>query len=235
MCSMSFLLSLVRQKNNRQEKSAARLSLGRGSHCYTEESVISVTSYDSAYDEFGESVMLHPVHTEMPLLSENVHLRVDKRSCSLPNLLSDSSKGAASYPGPSDGDVSLLSGWLQAEEGKRDSANLEIISEEATPENPETCDSGATLAPCEMSLQGDKTTQGFNSFTDSVHKSNNGDISSNFRVHDCVNNTAEILLCRDMDLLPKHKQNGHLPGKARVKHVDVGCENGCGFHVVNSS
>lgn len=239
---MSFLLSLVRQKNKPQEKSAARLSLGRGSHCYTEESVISVTSYDSAYDEFGESVrldrgMLHPVHTEMPLLSENVHLRVDKRSCSLPNLLSDSSKGAASFPGSSDGDVSLLRGWLQAEEGKRDSANLEIISEEATPENPETCDSGATLASCEMSLQGDKTTQasGFNSFADSVHKSNNGDVSSsNFHVHDCVNNTAEILLCRDMDVLPKHKQNGHLPGKARLKHVDLGCENGCGFQVVNS-
>lgn len=237
-----FLLSVVRQKKKPQEKSTARLSLGRGSHCYTEESVISVTSYDSAYDEFGESVrldrgMLHPVHTELPLLTGNGHLRVDKRSCSLPNLLSDCSARPASYPGPSDGDVSLLSGWLQAEEEKRDSANLEIISEEATAENPVSCDSGAKLAPDEISRQANETTQdsSFDAFTDSVHISSNGNVSSpNFHVHGCVNNTTEVHVRRDMHLVPKHRQNGHLPGKARVKHAGTGSENSCGLQVVNS-
>ena len=110
-----FLLSVVRQKKKPEETSAARLSFGRGSQCYTEESVISVTSYDSACDEFGESVrldrgMLHPVRTDLPLLTVNGQLRVDKRSCSLPNLLSDSSARPSCYPSPSDEDVSLLSG-----------------------------------------------------------------------------------------------------------------------------
>ena len=238
MCLLFFLLSVVRQKKKPEEKSAARLNLGRGSHCYTEESVISVTSYDSAYDEFGESVsldrgMLHPVHTELPLLTDNGHLRVDKRSCSLPNLLSGSSAKAASCTGRSDGDGSLLSGWMQAEEEKRDSANLEIISEEVTPEHLETFDSEAKLAPDEVS-----TTQGsgLNAFTDSVHTSpKNGDVTfPNFHVQGCVNNTTETLACRDVDLLPKHTQNGHHPGKARLKHTGASFENGCRLRVVNS-
>lgn len=235
-----FPLSIVRQKKKPEEKSAGRLSLGRGSHCYTEESVISVTSYDSAYDEFGESVrfdrgMLHPVHTELPLLTKN-GLRVDKRSCSLPNLLSDSSARPACYSGPSDGDVSLLSGLLQAEEGNRDSANLEIITEEATVENPETCESGAKLGPDELSLLADESTHGssFNAFTDSVHISNNGNLSSvNFHVHGCVtDNASEVLVCRDTHLVPG--QNGHLPGKSRLKHAGTSFENSCGPQVVNS-
>lgn len=202
-----------------------------------------MTSYDSAYDEFGESVrldrgMLHPVHTDLPLLTENGHLRVDKRSCSLPNLLSDSSARPACYPGrPLDGDVSLLSDWLQADEGKRDSANLEIIAEEATVENPETCESGAKLAPDETPLQAEETTQGsiFNAFTNGVHTSNNSNLSSpNFHVHGCVNNATEVLVCRDTHLVPKHGQNGHLPGKARMKHAGTSFENSCGLQVVNS-
>ena len=237
-----FPLSVVRQKKP-EEKSTGRLSLGRGSHCYAEESVISVTSYDSAYDEFGESVrfdrgMLHPVHTELPLLTKNGHLRVDKRSCSLPNLLSDSSARPACYSGTSDGDVSLLSGLLQAEEGNRDSANLEIITEEATVENPETCESGAKLAPDELSLRADDSTHGssFNAFTDSVHISNNGYFSSpDFHVHGCVTDNAnEVLVCRDTHLVPKYGQNGHLPGKSRLKHAGTSFENSCGLQVVDS-
>ena len=237
-----FVLSIVRQKKTPEEKSAARLSLGRGSQCYTEESVISVTSYDSACDEFEESVrldrgMLYPVRTDLPLLTENGHLRVDKRSCSLPNLLSNSSARPACYPGPSDGDVSLLSACLQAEEGKRDSANLEVITEETTVENSETCESGTKLAPDEFSFRADETTQGssFNSFTDSVHISNNGNFSSpNFHVYGCVKNASEVLVCRDTHLVPKHGQNGHLPGKARLKHAVTSLENSCGLQVVNS-
>lgn len=231
-----FFSLVVRQKKRPEEKSAGRLSLGRGSQCYTEESVISVTSYDSACDEFGESVrldrgLLHPVRAYLPLLTENGHLRVDKRSCSLPNLLSDSSARPACYPRPSDGDVSLLSGWLQAEEGKRDSANLEIITEEVTVENPETCESD------ELSLRADEATQGssFNSFTDSVHISRNGNFSSpNFHVHGCVDNASEVLECRDTHLAPKHGQNGHLPGKVRLKHAGASTENSCDQQVVNS-
>ena len=227
---LSFPLSVVQQKEKPQEKSAARLGLGRGSHCYPEESVISVTSYDSAYDEFGESVsldrgMLHPVHTELhTLLTQNGHLRVDKRSCSLPNLLSDSAVRPSCCPGPSNGDVPLLSGRLEAEEGKRDSADLEIIAEEATGENPETCESGAK----EMALQAEETTQGSasNAFTDSVHISNNDNISSpNFHEHGCVNNGTEVLVCRDAHLVPEHGQNGHLPGKARLQHAGASFEN----------
>ena len=201
-----------------------------------------MTSYDSAYDEFGESVrldrgMLHPVYTDLPLLTNNGHLRVDKRSCSLPNLLSDSSATPACYSGPSDGDVSLLSGLLQAEEGNRDSANLEIITEEAKVENPETFESGAKLAPDELSLRADETTHGssFNAFTGSVHISNNCNLSSpNLHVHGCVNNASEVLVCRDTHLVPKHGQNGHLSGKSRLKHAGTSFENSCGLQVVNS-
>ena len=235
-----FPLSIVRRKKTPEEKSAARLSFGRGSQCYTEESVISVTSYDSACDEFAESVrldreMLHPVRTDLPLLTENGHLRVDKRSCSLPNLLSNSSARPACYPGPSDGDVSLLSACLQAEEGKRDSANLQVITEETTVENPETCESGPKLAPDELSLRADETTQGssLNSFTDSVHISNSFS-SPNFHVHGCVNNASQVLVCRDTHLVPKHEQNGHLPGKARLKHAVASLENSRGLQGVNS-
>ena len=236
-----FLLSVVRQKKKPEETSAARLSFGRGSQCYTEESVISVTSYDSACDEFGESVrldrgMLHPVRTDLPLLTVNGQLRVDKRSCSLPNLLSDSSARPSCYPSPSDEDVSLLSGWLQADEGKRDSANLEIITEETTVENPGTCESGAKEVLDELLLRADETTQGssFSSSTDSVHISNNGNLSSpKFHEHGRVNNVSEVLVCRDTHLVPKHGQNGHLPGKARLKHTGASFENSCGLQVVN--
>jgi len=181
--------------------------------------------------------MLHPVHTELPLLAKNGHLRGDKRSCSLPNLLSDSSASPACHPGPSEGEVSLLSGWLQAEEGKRDSANLEIIAEEATVENPEACESGEKLASDETPLRADETKQGsrFNAFTNGVHISNSGNVSSpNFHVHSCVNNATEVPLCRETHLVPKHGQNGHLPGKARLKHAGTGFENSCGLQVANS-
>lgn len=229
---LCFLFSPVRQKNKPQAKSSARLSLGRGSH-YTEESVISVTSYDSAYDEFGESTrldrdMLHPV---LPLLSANGHLRVDKRSCSLPNLLSDSSPRPASYPGPSEGDVSLLSGWLQKEQGKRSSANLEIISEEAQVGNLETCDSGAERGP--DGLQSNETTEdpSSNVFTDSVQISSRNGAASNFHFNGYVNDTAEGLACTDTSLEPGHRQNGHL-GKARLKRTGTGLENSCALEAV---
>lgn len=236
-----FLFSLVRQKKKPQPKSSARLSLGRGSHCYIEESVISVTSYDSAIDEFGESVrldrgMLHPMYAVLPLLHENGHLRVDKRSCSLPNLLSDSSPRPASYPGPSEGDVSLLSGWLQTEEeGNRNSANLEIISEEAQVENLETCASGAERGPDEISIH--ETTEGSssNAFTDRVQISSiNGAAPPNFHFNGCVNNTAKVPVCRDVSLEPEHKQNGHLLGKARLKRTGTGFDNSCALQAVNN-
>ena len=190
-----------------------------------------MTSYDSAYDEFGESVrldreMLHPVHTDLQLLTEDMNLRVDKRSCSLPNLLSDSSARSACYPGPSDEDVSLLNGLLRAEEGKRDSANLEIIAEEAAVENPEICESGAKLAPDETPLGNDETTQGsrFNAFANGVHIPKNGS----------VNNATELPVCRDTHLVPKQGQYRHLPGNARLKHAGTRFENSYGLQVVNS-
>lgn len=202
-----------------------------------------MTSYDSAIDEFGESVrldrgMLHPVHAVLPLLTGNGHLRVDKRSCSLPNLVSDSSPRPASYPGPSEGDVSLLSGWLQTEEeGKRNSANLEIISEEAQVGNLETCDSGGGRGPDEISLQCNETAEdpSSNVFTDSVQiSSNNGTPSLNCHFNGCVNNRAEVLVCRDVSLDPEHRQNGHLLGKARLKRTGTGFDNSCALQAVNS-
>lgn len=194
-----------------------------------------MTSYDSAYDEFGESVwldrgMLHAVHTVLPLLTYNGHLRVDKRSCSLPNLLSDSSARPASYPGPSEGGVSLLSGWLQTEEeGKRNSANLESISEEAPAEREADVNS----------IQGYEIAGGSSPdvFTNNdVQISSNGDATSpSFHYNGCVNNTytAEALVGRDMPRVPGHRQNGHLIGKARLKRTGTDFEKSCGLKTVN--
>lgn len=196
-----------------------------------------MTSYDSAYDEFGESIrldrgMLHPVQTVLPLLTKNEHLRVDKRSCSLPNLLSDSSSRPSSYPGPSEADVSLLSGWLQTEEEHRNSANLEIISEEAQVGNQETCDSGTERWPDEISPPRNETEEYPSSitYTDSVQLSSNDDATSpSFHVNGCTNNTV---VCRDVSIEPEHRQNGHLLGKARLKRTGTGL--GCGLQSVNS-
>lgn len=62
----------------------------RTSHAYPEESVVSVTSYE--FDEFVDSARLErglspPSHAA--LLHENGSDLAEKRSCSLPNLLTD--------------------------------------------------------------------------------------------------------------------------------------------------
>lgn len=220
-----------------QSKFSVRYDLGleRGSHSYPEESVVSVTSYE--FDEFGESVrldrgMLHPGIVAPPLLTESGQNLIDKRSCSLPNLLAESPTRPCTFPGPSDGNMSLLSGWLQAQEGKQNSVPREITSvfEEKPAENPErnTYDFGGKQKCDVIYLQGCEDTEGSKSasVTNGVQSSGNVDgVSPNFHSNGYVKQRAEVHMYKDTTLAPEHKQNGHFLGKTCLKCKQTHVEN----------
>lgn len=93
MCN-PFLLTFfaVNRKKKPQSKlqNLYDLNLERTSHAYPEESVVSVTSYE--FDEFVESARLErglSPPSLVALLHENGSNLAEKRSCSLPNLLTD--------------------------------------------------------------------------------------------------------------------------------------------------
>lgn len=196
-----------------------------------------MTSYDSAIDEFGESVrldrgMLYAVNTVLPLLTENGHLRVDKRSCSLPNLVSDSSPRPTSYPGPSEGDMSLLSGWVQSEEGKRNSANLESITEESPARHVDSFYDGPKRGSDENSLQGSETAEG----SCCIQISRNSDVGSpDLHTNGCLNNAcaAKVLVRRNVPQWPERRQNGHFR-KTALRPTDANFANGRGLQSVNN-
>ena len=91
--------------------------------------MISVTSYE--YDEFGESVtlersLLHPAVAA--LLSDNGQHLEDKRSCSLPNLLIETPERSSTFGGLGQASAPVLSGWLEAQDRKQNSAPCEVTS-----------------------------------------------------------------------------------------------------------
>lgn len=212
-------------------KYSARLSLGRASHCYPEESVISVTSYDSAIDEFAESVrldrgILRAAHAALPLLAGNGHLRVDQRSCSLPNLLSDSTPRPTSFPGPSEGGMNLLRDRLQSEQGETDieklnSANLESIAEEEPAGNLDSYDYGRKKGSDEIYLQ-DSEASVDSSF---IQISRNGDFTSRD-----PNSNGRV---SNAGKLPEHRQNGRVR-KTPIESMDENITNGCGLQSANN-
>lgn len=221
-------------------KYSARLSLGRASHCYPEESVISVTSYDSAIDEFAESVRLDrgilcAAHAALPLLAGNGHLRVDQRSCSLPNLLSDSTLRPTSFPGPSEGGMNLLRDRLQSEQGETDveklnSANLESIAEEEPAGNLDSYDYGRKIGSDEIYLQ-DGEAAVDSSF---IQISRNGDFTSRDpNSNGCVSNADRVRATRDVGKLPEHRQNGRVR-KTPIEPMDENITNGCGLQSANN-
>lgn len=220
-----------RQKKKPQMKYSARLSLGRASHCYPEESVISVTSYDSAIDEFAESVrldrgILRAAHAALPLLAGNGHLRVDQRSCSLPNLLSDSTPRPTSFPGPSEGGMNLLRDRLQSEQGETDieklnSANLESIAEEEPAGNLDSYDYGRKKGSDEIYLQ-DSGASVDSSF---IQISRNGDFTSRD-----PNSNGRV---SNAGKLSEHRQNGRVR-KTPIEPMDENITNGCGLQSANN-
>ena len=205
-----------------------------------------MTSYD--YDEFGESVrldrgMLHPALAALPLLMEPGPSLTDKRSCSLPNLLAESPARPVTFPGPDEGNVTLLSGWLQAQDEKPKCVPREItsISEEKPYEDTEkdSCDYGEKKDSYASYLQGDEVAEEsstLTNYTNGVKSSRNGDATSpNFHCNGHVNKTAahaEVHIYRDAPLSPEHRQNGHLLGKAGLKSTETEVESGCGLQNV---
>jgi len=241
------------RKNRPQLKLSARydLSLGRGSHCYPEESVISVTSYE--YDEFDESVrldrgMLHPALAALPLLPELSEQNLaDKRSCSLPNLLEGSPTRAKTFPGSGEGNMSLLSGWLQAQEGKQNSTprrEINSISEEKIDENRErdTYDYGEKHeSDEEIHLRDNESVESTScsAKTNCMKISSNGKATSpNFHFSGHVNKKrehADVHFYRDVPLAPEHEQNGHLLGTTRLKGTEREVEISCGSQITKCS
>lgn len=232
-------LSTVKRKKKPQFKLPGRydLSLGRGSHSYPEESVVSTTSYE--FDEFGESVrldrdVLHPALAA--LLNENGQNLTDKRSCSLPNLQAESPTGTKAFSGPGEGNMSRLGGWLRAREGKHNSVPRELacISDEYPDKDPQrdAHDYGRKqTSDDKIYFQDNVNVNGASSSAceNSAESPNNGDATPNFRVNGYVNKRtqhAAVHFYRDGALAPELKPNGHLLGKARFKSgPETGAEN----------
>lgn len=244
-----YSLSTVNRKKKPQLKLPGRydLSLGRGSHSYPEESVISVTSYE--YDEFGESValersLLHPVLPS--LLSDNGQHLEDKRSCSLPNLLIETPERSATFRGPGQAGRPVLSGWLPAQDGKHYSAPREVTSVSQEKPNEKLaidansmadveCDDkmylevvaantdGAPLSPCTITAE----------------SSGLGDATHNCPLNGYVNNKShhsEGDFYKEVPLASELKLNGHLVGKARLKSTpETEVEKSCVLQGVNSA
>ena len=241
-------LSTVKRKKKPQLKLSGRydLSLGRGSHSYPEESVVSTTSYE--FDEFGESVrldrdILHPVLTA--LLNENGQNLTDKRSCSLPNLQAESPKRTKRFFRPGEGSMSGLSGWLRARDVKHNSAPRELacISDEKSDKNAQRYahDYGRKQASDDkMYFQDRVNVNGTSSGAceNSAESPNNCDVTPEFRVNGYVNKRTQLAgvhYHRDGTLAPELKPNGHLLGKARLKSApETRAEDSCVSQALNT-
>lgn len=215
---LNFFLSLsaVNRKKPQLKLSAQYdLSLGRGSHCYPEESVISVTSYE--FDEFGESArldrgLLHPGMAALPILTEGGQNRIDKRSCSLPNLLELPARSSP-FVSTSGENGSVL---LQIPKEKSAAQVITSISEEKPVEN-----NVKDIRECIKNKNCYEMYQHEDSANVDKFPSN-GHAVAHIHQNGCVKGTAQTY--QETYLAPEKKQNGHLLGKTRFKTSETNAE-----------
>jgi len=224
LCLNSFLsLSAVNRKKPQLKLSAQYdLNLGRGSH-YPEESVISVTSYE--FDEFGESVrldrgLLHPGMAALPTLTEDGQNLIDKRSCSLPNLLPELPARSSPFLSTSGDKGSVL---LQIPTEKSAARVIATICEEKPGENymKDECIKNIT---CDEVYEQDSA--------NGAKFPSNGHAVAPIHKNGCVNGRAQTY--QETHLAPEKKQNGHLLGKTRFKTSETNAEQcQCELQAVN--
>lgn len=235
---------------NRKKKPQSKLqnlydlNLERTSHAYPEESVVSVTSYE--FDEFVEGARLERCLSPpslVALLHENGSNLAEKRSCSLPNLLTDLQQRTTPVRVTDDlRKTSLLNARLQ--KGRpapglrvmaaisernpnemyrsRSHSNIEqrVIEPEISEEEQERSERRVndSMANLESPVNGHLTAHAHNGYAD-----NRRDL------------TVEHLI-NDPLLTPELKTNRHAIGTARLKNqTPTEIEKACVKQGVNSS
>ncbi|XP_068716212.1 uncharacterized protein [Montipora foliosa] len=206
------------------------LGLGRSSHLYPEESVVSVTSYE--FDEFGESVrldrdVLHPLHP-VDLREVNGRNLAGKRSCSLPNLLTELPHRTNLLHVSGDVKKSLLN--ARQLESRPDSGNR-VITSSSEEKLIEDC-RGRSCSSREKRVTEAKVHRYFKENTDEIvpsgcmtslqspSKSNN--VTVNIHVNGCADkrlDDGKRFSTKDETLMPERKANGHVTSKERLKSV----------------
>lgn len=227
MCLNSFLsFSTVNRKKPQLKLSAQYdLNLGRGSHNYPEESVISVTSYE--FDEFGESVrldrgLLHPGMAALPTLTEGGQNLIDKRSCSLPNLLPELPARSSPFLSTSGENGSV---FLQIPKDKSAARVITSICEEKPVEN-----NVKDTQECIKNIKCDEVCE--QDSENGAKSPSNGHAVAPIRKNGCVKGRTQTY--QETHLAPEKTQHGHLLGKTRFKTSETNAEQcQCELQAVN--
>ena len=184
-----------------------------------------MTSYE--FDEFGESVrldrgLLHPGMAALPTLTEGGQNLIDKRSCSLPNLLPELPARSSPFLSTSGENGSVL---LQVPKEKFAARAITSICEEKPVEN-----NVKDTQECIKNIKCDEVCE-----QDSANGAkfpSNGHAVASIHKNGCVKGRAQTY--QETHLAPEKKQNGHLLGKTRFKTSETNAEQcQCDLQAVN--